>query len=395
MDTLVGVDLLLCGRTRLAATISIIGVALTICAACDDPGCPSGTTLMGERCVALNHLFAGDASPGSTGPEVGGSSAGSTGGNMSGSIGPAQSMSAVMAAAGNGGTSGEARGDANGSTFGAGVTAGSTGAPQSMSVAGASGNGGAGEAARSGSNTSGAPGGAGAGGTRQSGAGGHSVSESCGDGVVGTSETCDFGSTSSPCPSSCEDDNPCTADSRTGSAAQCNVVCMHVPIVMLRNADGCFPPNANAVVDTDCHPVCGNGVQEAGEICDGNCASSCDDGDACTSDRMNGSTSSCDVACNHTTLAPGPRDGCCPRGANMAIDADCAARCGDGVVSGHETCDPASQGQGCPMSCDDGNPCTSDSLTGSSQGCDAACSHVSVHASNFSAREGIDSRIRS
>lgn len=47
---------------------------------------------------------------------------------------------------------------------------------------------------------------------------------------------------------------------------------------------------------------------------------------------------------------------------------DTLSTCGDGLISGAETCDGS-----CPTSCDDQNTCTSDVLNGSAEGCDAEC----------------------
>ncbi len=93
----------------------------------------------------------------------------------------------------------------------------------------------------------------------------------CGDGVLDPSagETCEAG-TSTPCPTSCDDGDSCTSDQQTGSAANCNVVCTHTPVTQLQNGDGCCPAvaNANNNTDSDCAPVCGNGVVEGSEQCD-------------------------------------------------------------------------------------------------------------------------------
>lgn len=57
--------------------------------------------------------------------------------------------------------------------------------------------------------------------------------------------------------------------------------------------------------------------------------------------------------------------------------------CGDGVVTGAETCDSAiaagSPGA-CPVSCDDGIACTNDMLTGSAASCDAQCATTDITA---------------
>ena len=124
--------------------------------------------------------------------------------------------------------------------------------------------------------------------------------------------------------------------------------------------------------------ICGNGVIESGETCDPveSCPAVCDDGNACTTNDMSGSAETCNVACSFssiTTCAPG--DGCCPTGCNPSTDTDCSATCGDGTVDENETCDPPST---CPMSCDDGDACTVDLLTGSIQNCNVACSNSPI-----------------
>lgn len=81
--------------------------------------------------------------------------------------------------------------------------------------------------------------------------------------------------------------------------------------------------------------LCGNGVVDAGEICDGDCPSGCADPDACTADSMTGSAESCDARCVHepiTTCESG--DGCCPSSCTAADDDDC-----DEEVCLWSTCD--------------------------------------------------------
>jgi cysteine-rich repeat protein len=66
----------------------------------------------------------------------------------------------------------------------------------------------------------------------------------------------------------------------TGSAAACNVQCTNTPITSCTGGDGCCPAGCHANNDTDCSPVCGNGITEPGETCDdGNLL----DGDGCDS----------------------------------------------------------------------------------------------------------------
>jgi hypothetical protein len=50
----------------------------------------------------------------------------------------------------------------------------------------------------------------------------------CGNGWYEDYESCD-NTSSQDCPS-CNDGQPCTADSFTGSASTCNIVCFHTPI---------------------------------------------------------------------------------------------------------------------------------------------------------------------
>jgi hypothetical protein len=103
----------------------------------------------------------------------------------------------------------------------------------------------------------------------------------CGDGIVQTTsgETCEP-ETDKPCmasDSACDDEDACTIDRLTGSAANCNVACTHEPITRPGPDDACCPEGANAKNDPNCEPSCGNGVKEAGEDCDGteDCDPSC------------------------------------------------------------------------------------------------------------------------
>lgn len=91
----------------------------------------------------------------------------------------------------------------------------------------------------------------------------------CGNLVVEPTEACD------PCPGDCADSDPCTVDVRSGSG--CNVSCSHTPLTDAMNGDACCPPGENANSDSDCPSVCGNGVIEPGETCDGSarCVGNC------------------------------------------------------------------------------------------------------------------------
>jgi hypothetical protein len=94
---------------------------------------------------------------------------------------------------------------------------------------------------------------------------------SCGDGMLEPElgETCEPSSMLDPCPSSCDDGMRCTADLMSGDPNSCNVRCDNPAITEPDNEDGCCPPSTNALSDLDCPPICGNGVPETGEACDG------------------------------------------------------------------------------------------------------------------------------
>lgn len=69
---------------------------------------------------------------------------------------------------------------------------------------------------------------------------------------------------------------------------------------------------------------CGNGMVDPGELCDGNCPTSCDDMDVCTTDTQQGTPATCDVQCmNQPIQACASGDGCCPMGCTFANDMDC------------------------------------------------------------------------
>lgn len=91
-----------------------------------------------------------------------------------------------------------------------------------------------------------------------------------------------------------------------------------------RGDDGVCPTVCNATTDSNCAPVCGNGVLEKPETCDGTCPTSCDDGQACTADVLTGSSAHCDAVCAHEPIAACTSgDGCCPAGCTTRTDSDC------------------------------------------------------------------------
>lgn len=202
-------------------------------------------------------------------------------------------------------------------------------------------------------------------------------SDSCGDGTVDPDETCEPANADAPCPAACDDQDPCTKDFQTGTPEQCNVVCTNVAILQPAEGDSCCPPGASGTNDSDCLVRCGDQKLDPGEICDGDCPESCDDGDPCTTDTMSGSVAECTAACTSTPITePAPGDGCCPPDANAETDSDCSASCGNGAKEGSETCD----GADCPTSCDDMDPCTMDVIVGSAAQCTAACTNKPITA---------------
>ena len=103
-------------------------------------------------------------------------------------------------------------------------------------------------------------------------------SASCGNSKLETGEACENG-TDKPCPSDCDDHDPCTRDLLSGDAQHCNVQCAHELIAAPNDGDGCCRPGANPGTDTDCKMLCGNGAIDPGEGCDdGNTKS----GDGCS-----------------------------------------------------------------------------------------------------------------
>ena len=211
----------------------------------------------------------------------------------------------------------------------------------------------------------------------------------CGDGRVSGAELCDPAIPAGdrgacPTEATCADDDACTIDVVSGTG--CDVVCEFAEITAPADGDGCCPTGADATDDSDCAAVCGNGVLESGEVCDtmiaagnaGACPTACDDGEDCTTDTLEGA-GTCDAMCAATEITEaGPDDGCCPDGANPTTDVDCSTTCGDGAITGDETCDTAIA-DSCPTACDDGSACTTDNLVNAGT-CRAACTTTPVPA---------------
>ena len=70
---------------------------------------------------------------------------------------------------------------------------------------------------------------------------------------------------------------------------------------------------------------CGNGVQELGETCDGDCLDACPAAaEMCSTSVLIGSPETCDVECVTAPVADCVSgDGCCPSGCTASSDTDC------------------------------------------------------------------------
>lgn len=209
----------------------------------------------------------------------------------------------------------------------------------------------------------------------------------CGDGRLTGEELCDTAvpsGTTGSCPTSCDDGMVCTTETLVG--AGCMATCSSTDITLPDDTDGCCPPGATSLTDSDCPIVCGNAVLEAGELCDlgivsgaGACPADCDDGAVCTTDALL-DAATCSARCVATEItAAMAGDGCCPMDATVETDSDCSPLCGDGVLTtaSGELCDTGiDSGTGaCPTSCDDAMVCTTDALVGAGT-CTASCTHA-------------------
>jgi hypothetical protein len=145
-------------------------------------------------------------------------------------------------------------------------------------------------------------------------------------------------------------------------------------ITSCASGDGCCPAGCNHTNDSDCSATCGNGTVEAGEICDGNCPSSCDDANACTVDTLTGSALTCSAQCTHQAISQCKNaDGCCPAGCNNTNDSDCTGttpiggECSAPSTCASGTCFPQSTSGFVGGYCTNG--CTNDTNCGTGAHC--------------------------
>ncbi len=150
----------------------------------------------------------------------------------------------------------------------------------------------------------------------------------CGNGILEAGETCDPINT---CPTSCRPDGcQLFALSNPGTCqAQCTDGGTQMSCI---NADGCCPSGCTSANDSDCAPVCGNGIVEAGETCDPlappgqNCVCGTE---AFPCYTQTGTPGQCDVRCHQPVTACGINgDSCCAfdsiGGCSNQTDAECA-----------------------------------------------------------------------
>jgi hypothetical protein len=131
-------------------------------------------------------------------------------------------------------------------------------------------------------------------------------------------------------------------------------------------AQGCFLGSAstrgNGICKDGTQLCSGSGEFGAWGVCQGSVTPSTESLERCS----DGLDNDCDglVDCADPQCAT---SAACPNGGGL--------QCGNGTVEAGETCDPPSS---CPRSCDDGDACTQDTLTGSAASCTATCTHQPI-----------------
>lgn len=134
-------------------------------------------------------------------------------------------------------------------------------------------------------------------------------------------------------------------------------------------------PNGSSNSGNNVATTCGNGTLDPGEACDpgiesgmGACPDSCDGSAECGTLVLEGTAAACSAQCVVEPNACGDADGCCPVGCDSLLDNDCTNTCGDGTIESPEICDGD-----CPTTCENDVACTTGTLSGSPDTCDAQC----------------------
>lgn len=220
----------------------------------------------------------------------------------------------------------------------------------------------------------------------------------CGDGVIGASESCEIGETST---AKCTVETCISTDADYDGLSCADVDCTNTALCQSTDttSDGTriVPCNETCTgyettSDAACVPYrCGNGVVDDGETCDdgshngdyGYCGSACDWDSAfyCGDGTLAGGEA-CDEGAKNGVYAASSADSC------NATCSGLGTYCGDSIVNGSESCDGAEQWDGalCYGGTDDGEVCESDSdcssgICGAAYSCELA-SEVSCSGLN-------------
>jgi hypothetical protein len=205
-------------------------------------------------------------------------------------------------------------------------------------------------------------------------------SAECGNARLDDGERCDPGieaEAAGACPERCDDSDPCARQVRTGSG--CQIECVTVAATEAREGDGCCPEGVGPGEDSDCGE-CGDGIIGPTESCDPpeSCPTKkqCAQRNQCLVGVFSGDPERCTARCELSVVRECvDGDGCCAEDCSAGSDDDCSASCGDGAVQveAGETCELEDRAAPCSESCDDGESCTRDLLTGSASNCNAQC----------------------
>ncbi len=124
----------------------------------------------------------------------------------------------------------------------------------------------------------------------------------------------------------CADGNLDTIDTCILLGENQSTICNHAIPSCIPNDNICGT-NCTVLDDNDCEPICGNGVIENDEECDGACpvtVNDCQDNSTCSVKTLLGSASLCTAECVFTEIVScTSSDGCCPTGCVYATDNDC------------------------------------------------------------------------